>query len=276
MLTPVTQAGDTPAKPGNFITIDQRVLARVVGTVALMLPTVMIIAAFNPWLDTCYRASISHYYYAPFMGSFFIGALVFIGAYLLVYRGNKRPKLERYLSSAAGLFAIGVALFPTSGYGCDDTEFLGRAFTGFSVPNGAIVPAPILNAPLASYFQMIEFDVFGKTIGSDAIHYTCAAFLFAFLAWFSLRVFPVVDPEQRNADGTLTQQKITRNALYFFSGGVIIVSMMAMAASAIWDIPNWDAYKGTFWFETFALWAFGLSWMVKARFWGSWLNDQPT
>lgn len=266
-----------PAMPGDgsFITIDQRKLAGVVGLVAFMLPTVMIIAAFTkltPFAKTCYRDSISHYYYAPFLGSIFIGALVFIGAYLLAYQGTKQRWLEPWLSTGAGLAAMLVALFPTSGPGCQADGFRARAFLPFKEEGEVLMPVP--DVPLTEFFQLFEGRFLGVAFSSAVLHYAAATALFAFLAWFSLKVFTKVDPHQRRPDGGLTQQKQVRNALYYLTGGVILFCMLAMALDAYFQWPWWDTHNLTFWFEAIALWAFGIGWVVKARLWGLALRDE--
>ena len=273
----------TRSSSSEFVAVDQRRLALVVGLVAICLPIVMLIASKNPWLPTCARNSISHYYYAPFMGSFFVGAMIFIGAYLLVYRGEDGDGAEYRLSSLAGMFAIGVGLFPTSGHGCDDGTFEARAFLNFSTEENANLPLPILSDAPASLFQMIDLNLGWFILGSDTIHYLSAVLLFMFLAWFCFAVFTSVEPHQRSADGALTSAKVTRNLLYRICGTVMITSIIALALSFAlprWlgvAIPWWEAGNWTFWFESFALWAFGLSWMVKGRFLGKLRdNAKPT
>lgn len=258
-----------------YATINQRTLAFFVGLVALGLPTIMLIGVANPLWPTCYRASISHYYYAPFLGGPFVGALVFIGTYMWVYQGEDKDGAEGRLATWAGVFALGVALFPTSGYGCDATSFTARAMVDFG-PNPDtldLIKVPAIDGlpDLVPYFQLTSF--------SATIHYASAALLFSFLAWFALVVFTAVEPHQRNPDGTLKQAKVIRNGIYVACGTIMILCILAMALYAAldaWtglDLSWWPAARMTFWFETVALWAFGLSWMVKGRFWGSALED---
>lgn len=258
-----------------YATIDQRSLAFFVGLVALGLPTIMLIGAFNPILQTCYRDSISHYYYAPFLGSPFIGALVFIGTYMWVYKGEDKDGAEGRLATWAGIFAVGVALFPTSGFGCDATSFTARAIVSFGPDPDQLdlikVPAIDGLPDLAPYFRLTSF--------SATLHYLSATLLFSFLAWFALVVFTAVEPHQRKPDGSLTRKKIIRNAFYIACGTVMILCIVAMAlyaALSAWtslDLGWWERGKFTFWFEAIALWAFGLSWMVKGRFLGNFLED---
>ncbi len=92
-----------------------------------------------------------------------------------------------------------------------------------------------------------------------------------------LAVFTAVEDHQRTPDGSLTQDKVVRNALYYASGTVIILSMIvsaAYAALSAWtdiDLCWWNRNNVTFWCEAAALWAFGLSWMVK----GAVLGHRP-
>ena len=90
-------------------TLNQRLMAVFVGLVALNLPFAMIIGAIY---GTCYYDSISHFYYAQFLGGIFIAALVFIGTFLLAYRGESAR--ENRLATMAG-FTILNSHTPKSG-----------------------------------------------------------------------------------------------------------------------------------------------------------------
>ena len=56
--------------------------------------------------------------------------------------------------------------------------------------------------------------------------------------------------------------------------------MLAMAVKSLvplitgTPLPWWNEINATFWCEAFALWAFGISWMVKGRFWDLLLRDE--
>lgn len=253
----------------GYAAISSKKLAFVVGLLALCLPFVMIVGAHYQTFTgpipgippACFRDSISHTYYSPFLGSIFIGTLVFIGGYLLVYQGEDEKGAEKRLSGLAGIAAIGVALFPTSGDGCDDPTFLARPIMAFSQGAGDATALPDVVTP----FALFSF--------ADSLHYLSAAILFVFLAWFALFVFTAADPHQKNSDGSLTQTKRIRNALYYAMGAVMIASIGALAVSFVFKPTWWNLYNVTFWVEAAALWAFGLSWMVKGRFLGRWIGD---
>jgi len=262
---PTEQGGDVYAR------INQRALTLVVGIVAVGLPVILYLASYNPVIATCFRFSISHFYYAPFWGSAFTGALVFIGAYMIVYRGEDAEGAENKLSTYGGIAAFGIALFPTDGWGCDAAAFTARPMTEFDLPPGATTPV-LLPGQDAQFFELFPF--------SSTIHYLSAIFLFGFLAWFALFVFTAVEDHQRRPDGGLKQTKIIRNAFYYVAGGTIIFCTVALLLYALLsrftsiDMSWWNRGNWTFWFEAIALLAFGLSWLVKGRF-INWLRDNP-
>lgn len=243
-------------------TLDQRRLAFWVGVVALGLPIVMLIGVIT---GACLYDSISHFYYAQFLGGIFIAALVFIGTFLLAYRGENEN--ESRLATIAGIGALFVALFPTNGRGCDLDEFSGRALADFTLEDAAnfvnVIPASEDNP----FFELFR--------GSEIIHGTSAVLLFAFLAWYSFFVFTrVIDKIHLDDDGKLTSQKRNRNRIYRISGTVIVASMFAIVIGHFLLRGGWNDYNLTFWFESFALWAFGVSWMVKGQFFGDALLDK--
>jgi hypothetical protein len=255
----------------GYAAISQRHLALIVGLVAVGLPVVLFFAAHNPLADTCFRYSISHFYYAPFWGTVFTGSLVFIGAYLIVYKGEDAGGNEKRLATYAGLGAFGVALFPTGGWGCDADAFTARPLLDLDLIQDAaqiapssFVPGTAVLADPGAAFQLFPY--------ASAIHYGSAAVVFFFLAWFCFFVFTAVDADQLGANGKPTQVKVIRNTLYYVAGGVIVLAIVALGLSAILpgifgiELPWWDAGNWTFWCEAAALMAFGISWLVKGRF----------
>ncbi|MFL4471928.1 hypothetical protein ACERZ8_19360 [Tateyamaria armeniaca] len=273
LQTGKTRYQPAPAGKDGYAAIDQRALARVVGMVAVGLPVVLWIASHlpssNPYIDSCFRFSISHFYYAPFWGTVFTGALVFIGAYLIVYKGEDRHDAEKRLASYAGLACFGIALFPTGGWGCDEVVFAARPMLLFDLIKGVPVIQGAFDPDRA--FMLFKY--------ASVIHYGSAAVVFFFLAWFCFFVFTAIDDDQRGPDGKPTQVKVIRNALYYAAGTVIVIAILAMgtvfAVEGLLGIPVpwWDAGNWTFTCEAAALIAFGVSWLVKGRF-IAWLQDE--
>jgi hypothetical protein len=241
--------------------VDQKKLAFIVGLIALGLPIEMLVgSAFG----SCFYDSISHYYYAQFWGDVVVGSLVFVGTFLIVYRGANSA--ENVLATLAGLCAYGVAVLPTSGRGCADEEFSGRALVEFERLNDAM----FVSVKPASESNSL-FELFTNV---ETWHYVSAAALFAFLAYYSFFVFTRVIDDQRQQDRSLSLKKRARNRIYYASGSVILVSMAALGANGFIGFSGWNDFNLTFWCEAFALWAFGFSWMVKGRFSGFLLLDE--
>jgi len=106
----------------------------------------------------CFPASISHFYYIPIAGDFFVGALIFIGVCMLcVYRVDGPRQfmtLDVILIRIAGIAAICVAIFPTRGSGCVSNgetlrPFLSNAQGGLDLVQS--IPATTqLHAPCAT------------------------------------------------------------------------------------------------------------------------------
>lgn len=247
-LQSLFQPDDAPT-----FTLDSERLARWVGWVAVGLPAIMLWATWVGWpfARTCFYDSVSHFYYAPFFGAFLVAALAFIGVFLWAYTGE--GKWENRLASMAGFCAFGVALFPTSGDGCDLTTFTSRSFGVFT---RAAESYAVESAPFFALFPKVDW-----------VHFGSAALLFAFLAFYSFVVFPrVIKSRHIGADNKLIRVKRQRNLIYYYTGTVIVICMVAMAAKP-WIMPpaEWNAMNLTFVFEAVALVHFGIAWMVKGR-----------
>lgn len=249
--------------------VSQRVLATLVGLIAFALPWVMLWAPKQ--FGICFRDSISHFYYEPFLGIVLVAAMASIATFLVAYRGQNFG--ENVLATLAGFAALGVALFPTTGHGCaDQGPFAVRAV--LDLPAQAMSGTTVDPAGALAVFELFP------SVGT--IHYVSASVLFGFLAWYCFRVFPrvVVDRQTKAGGAKLTATKATRNLIYFASGSVIVLAALAMALNSLagWLFGAsgdwWTAHNLTFWCEAAALWAFGVSWTVKGRLFGLILKDR--
>lgn len=96
------------------------------------------------------------------------------------------------------------------------------------------------------------------------VHYLAAAGFFLVLAYFAIYLFTKSGP-------TKTPQKEKRNRVYVTCGVCILVFI---ALIGVYQLLPWKAgissIKPVFWLESFALWAFGISWFVKGE---TWLKD---
>jgi hypothetical protein len=264
LLTDTIQTGPHRYQPQPDLTpaqtVNQQNLARIVGYVTLGLPTLLILVGV--FTETCLYISLSHFYYAPLWGTIFVGSLVFIGTYLLVWQGQNRA--ERRLANLAAPFAWGIAVFPTSRPGCNQEGWAARVFAQVSQTG----ETPVLTIPAspASYFQLSEW--------SNWIHQTCALIFFLILAYFALCVFTRIVPDQHvDVNGNLRPGKRRRNRVYRICGGLILTTILILWARQTYiditqnDPAFWDDNNLTLYAEAVALYAFGYSWMVKGGFW---------
>ncbi|MEM9046252.1 MAG: hypothetical protein AAGC81_16325 [Pseudomonadota bacterium] len=227
-------------------------LAFSVGAVAFGLPVIMLVGS---WIwDICRYDSISHYYYSIVTGDIFVGALFFIGAFLWAYQGES--KRENQLAKLAGTAAVGVALFPTTGHGCDEVSWSGRALLSFAPDDQA--EAIVLAYDDGRMFRL--FDWVG------VLHFGSAAVLFVVLAIFCFFIFTIIDAQDDRVDGEPTVEKLRRNRIYICSGWAIVGAVLLLGLNAVVGFSWWDTYNLTFWMELLALWAFGISWALKGRF----------
>lgn len=236
-------------------------LAFFVGCIAFGLPIVLFFGATVG--GSCFRDSISHFYYAQFLGPIFVGLLFFIGGFLLAYSGEH--PLEDRGSSIAGLGAFAVTLFPTTDTGCEALgTFKSRVFV--EVTQGD--PLTLAAAQNQDFFDLFP--------GVGDYHMAGAGLLFVYLALFCLYVLRRIIPEQHIRDGRLIDSKRRRNRLYAWCGIIILacVAVLALKGPAGGDdfVAWWNSLNLTFYVEAIALWAFGLAWFAKGRVFES-LND---
>lgn len=283
MVQPVsTQNATEPTTVAQRDKQQQRTFALIVGIIAVALPSILLL---GPMLGSgCPRYSISHFYYSPFYGGIFIGFLTFIGTFLLVYRGTRD---ETYTTTFAGLCAFGVAFLPTGGHGClrpMGDAFRARAFLQFNVDDRGIASLKLsedergqLLLQNADHFTLLDEPLhFG--LNFTDLHYLSAAGLFFVLLYFCFVVF-VRQGRRHTTDGVhLTTIKKVRNTIYVLCGSVIYLSILNLGLEAYRNggsgeiYTAWNLARSTFWWEAVALWAFGISWLVKGRF-VPWLID---
>lgn len=255
---PLTRTGDPAPVP-----LDQRRIALYVGLIAFALTWLLYASSF--FGDFCRMSSISHYYYIPFWGSFFVGCMGFIAVFLFCYRGH--TGWDNAMSTAGAVGALGVAIFPTFGPGCPGS-YSGRAFVDY-VPN----PDDPLNIPAQARYDFVVIDgatLFGQPLNSQFFHFLGAFVLFSILAYFALYAFRRDNGEgvAKDARGMaeMSLAKTIRNTVYLICGVTILGCMGAIALTGGAPFGTTALFPPVFAFEAVALFAFGLSWMVKGRF----------
>ena len=96
---------------GERVLVSYLTLRRVVGTLGVLLPVLLVLGCFVLSSHAELQDSISDYY-GTVMRDVFVGVLFTIGWFLFSYRGYERK--DDVAGNLACLFALGVALFPTT------------------------------------------------------------------------------------------------------------------------------------------------------------------
>lgn len=223
---------NVPSTPENSSTVISYLLLRQsIGWMGILLPFVLVLGA--KLFDGCsqLQPSISHYYYS-IMHIVFVGVLCVLGGFLVTYRGKSR--FENRVSNFAGAFAFCVAIFPTF-------------FSGFKEPyEGA-----------CQFISVNDQKPLPDIIGY--LHFGSATLLFTCFEIFCMKIFQ--DPDV----GVIDAKKKRRNKIYFSCGIAIIISVVSIAAIALYDTitkRNNFPYNVII-FETTALLPFGISWLLK-------------
>jgi hypothetical protein len=157
------------------------------------------------------------------MGDLFVGILCSVSLFLFSYKGYN--SLDNIASNLAGIFGLGVALFPT----------------------GPILPTPNCNIPSLHHNPLYS-----------TIHFVSAGLFLAILAYFSLALFTKGSPKP-------TKQKKKRNLVYQ-SCGYLMLTCIALLIVHLKIAPFPKNVFPVFTLETIALWAFGISWLIKGEF----------
>jgi hypothetical protein len=126
----------------NELVISYLTMRKAVGWLGMLLPIILLFGNYlinhadflnNEWFvkTNCFeiysnggtlKKSISHYYYST-VGELFTGTLSTVALFMFCYKGHKLREGEKGLSdktmtTLAGIFAIGVIVFPTSADNC--------------------------------------------------------------------------------------------------------------------------------------------------------------
>jgi hypothetical protein len=214
----------------NILTQNYLVFRNAIGIIGLATPIVLIL--FSGLLtagDYWVQPSISHYYYSV-MHFLFMFILIMLGSFLIFYKGNGKVMFEDVISTLAGFSAYVVAIFPTQ-------------FEGFQ-------GNPFLNL-------MVWKDWY------NTAHFSAAAILFICFAIMCFFIFQKSDHQLRTPEQEMKKKR--RNRIYQICGFIIVASIgcIALFSFAFNDWANENFTNYVYVFEWTALWAFGISWLVK-------------
>jgi hypothetical protein len=212
--------------------ISYQSLRAFIGITGLLLPVVAVLGCFlfgagiHSW-----QISISHYFYS-IMHIAFVSILCVLGGFLITYKG--KDPWESRLSNLAGLFAVCIAAFPT-------------AFSGFQPAQDG----------KNQYLQLTK----EVTKFWGGMHFVFASALFVCFIIFCLHFFQKPDADYQGAE--LVKFK-RRKLVYTSCGWAIIISIIMIGLfNFAFKVEKGFFTYSTFIFETTALWAFGIAWLVK-------------
>lgn len=164
-------------------------------------------------------------YYYTNMRDFYVGLLCAVALFLISYAGY--AKIDNVTGTVSGLFALGMIVFPTS------------KFSGEPVRVGIFLINDIVSAYL---------------------HLTFAALFFLSMSFFSLFLFT------RRGPGALGREKRRRNLLFRTCGIVMLVSMAGIVIYSLGlKTTSITSTNPVLILESIALFAFGVSWLVKGN-----------
>jgi len=164
-------------------------------------------------------------YFYTIMGSVLVGILCAVALFLFTYKGP--APIDGLLSSLAAVFALGVAFFP-----CNVTDS-------------------------QSYCNIITRE---PNELRNTIHYCSASGFFIVLAVMSLWLFRKTD---KSNPGIM---KRSRNTVYLVCGIIMLIALAFILSLKLLNLGQALGYlKPTYWLELIALWAFGISWLVKGE-----------
>jgi hypothetical protein len=214
-------------------------LRKGIGWIGLLLPVVLPVGKIifqGPGLE----GSMSAYFYTV-TGRVFVGSLCAIGVFLISYRYKKWDIIA---SIIAGICAIGVALFPTAPE-LDPTA----TQTAIGIVHGVFAGLFFLTLACMSIFLFTKTNPYQTPEPRKPAEY--------------LSLFVVT----RTKPGLpLNPRKKERNIIYRVCGWVILFCIIIIGIVGIKSIHDQvQQYNLVFWFESIAVLAFGVSWLIKGE-----------
>lgn len=188
--------------------------------------------------------SLSGYYYSH-MRDAFVGGMWAAGVFLFFYRGH--DWIDRWATNFAGLFALGIALFPTAG------PAIAQANRCSPVTPLLVQPAP--NAAAISFVHLVSL---------------CGLMLMiAVMAWRFTRTYSADQIGAMTAEDQEIELtpglKLRNNRIYW--GCVVAIGIAGAFALAqnYFSVPVKRDAPWLLYAETLAFLAFGTAWFVKGR-----------
>lgn len=225
---PVQEVSVQHSSNNAGLVISYLALRKAIGLLGTFLPFVLSLGAVILF-KTGLQSSLSAYYHTG-MGDVFVGTLCAIGVFLFAYKGyTEGGDNDNRVGNFAGVFAIGVALFPTDPSG------------GLSLPK---------------MFVGVAHTVF-------------AALFFLTLAYFSLFLFTKSHPDRPRTPEKKKRDRIYQVAGYTIVASIGLIGILGaikiLGLVSKEVVQAVEAWNPAFWLESIAVVAFGISWAVKGQ-----------
>jgi Protein of unknown function (DUF998) len=217
---------------GSVLATNYLYLRQAVGWLGTLLPLILLAAnpiALSVEHSSCgwIPGSVSDYYYSP-VRNIFVGALCALGLFLIAYVGANLG--DRVITDLAGVFALGVALFPAT---------------------------PAVTSPASAACETVSQLSSRQQVIGD-IHTVSSVLFFLFLAWMAIRFTTTDSPRP-------SPQRLRRNRIYWICAIVILASLVAAAVTNFLPASLRPPFPWLFLYEAVGIFAFGLSWFVDGQ-----------
>ena len=248
----------------NGLIINYTNLRQAIGYIGFLFPVVLFIGAWSisekSGFTWHWPGSVSGYYFTS-MRNVFVGALCAIAVFLIAYSGYN--ELDRWITNLAGIFALGVAFFPTA-----NPNFHPLWISYFHHIFASLMM--IFLALMALQFTRTTSSE-GEGLRDQLLH-----------LWKALlgKIPPTVQEEREAETGLAKQQAETasqvrqkvelekrikkrqRNRIYIYCAWLILTWIALAGLQNLFYEPAWHLF---FFCEVFALWTFAVSWFVKGQ-----------
>ncbi|MGB0958848.1 MAG: hypothetical protein ACPGVK_01245 [Halocynthiibacter sp.] len=243
-MTPDTDHSGTQSEDTNDLVVSYLTIRQAIGWIGVLLPIVLI--GFGYGLGI-FQPSISAFYYTA-LREVFVAALCAVGMFLIAYKGYEKRTGEwisdRFMSTIAGFGALGVIFFPSASTSLKCTDGLCRQ-------------------------DFSEFPSLANMFIADDMHIENIHIISAFTFFIALSIMCLVNFRRGHKNEIPCTAKRQRNLIFQICGVLILICLALMAFYI--RIPRHNPalfqtlYDMSFLFyvESIAIWAFGVSWLVK-------------
>lgn len=235
----------------RLATLSHMQLRRFIGLIGLGTPFVLLLGVIigYPPDGRIWGSSLSAHYWAPYLGSVFVGALCATGVFLLFYKGYPRNQDEHYFGK--GRFAL--------------ADFMARhvsdAHMARAAGVGALVTALL---PVCGPDGPCSAGSFARV--AQLLHLGGAALFLVSLSWIAFFHFTRTRESPEHWDEASAMAKHIERMVHA-TLGVIMFLCLASIVVVFRLFPDVKIAPGVygpiFWLEALAIWAFGASWLLK-------------